>query len=273
LYEFSLYLSLEIVLLTLFVVLVERKFLSYSQRRLGPVLMGRNGMFQILFDLVKLVTKEIFLIPRPSSLLAPIFLSLLFSFQLAFSQHFILGSNLFIFSSLDSMVLLHLILILFSNIFFCLTGFLSQSRYAIIGTIRGLVHIISLDIFITIIYSILVLSSQSVNFNDFVLAQNTYFFIVLFSQLTFCFVVLLILESKRTPFDHAETESEVVAGYSTEYSGPMLMMFYLAEYLHLVISAVHFNIFFVGGWVMFKLFWFLTPVFLIPNSSIIMFLF
>lgn len=221
--------------------------MSYSQRRLGPVLMGRNGMFQILFDLIKLVTKEIFLIPRPSSLLAPIFLSLLFSFQLAFSQHFILGANLFIFSSLDSMVLIHLILILFSNIFFCLTGFLSQSRYAIIGTIRGLVHIISLDIFITIIYSILVLASQSVNFNDFVLAQNSYFFIILFSQLTFCFIILLILESKRTPFDHAETESEVVAGYSTEYSGPMLMMFYLAEYLHLVISAVHFNLFFIGG--------------------------
>jgi len=246
-YDFSFYLALEIVLLTLFVVLVERKFLSYAQRRMGPVLMGRNGMFQILFDLVKLVTKEIFLIPRPSSLLAPIFLSLLFAFQLAFSQHFILGPNLLIFSSLDSLILLHLILILFSNIFFCLTGFLSQSRYAIMGTVRGLVHIISLDIFITIIYSILSISSQSVNFNDYVLMQNSYFFIILFSQITFCFVVLLILESKRTPFDHAETESEVVSGYSVEYSGPMLMMFYLAEYLHLVIASVHFNLFFMGG--------------------------
>lgn len=172
--DINLYISLEIVLLTLFVVLVERKFLSYSQRRLGPVLMGRNGLFQILYDLVKLVTKNIFLIPRPSSLIAPIFLALLFAFQLIFSQHFIFGPMLFMFKGLDSLILFHLILILFSNIFFCLTGFLSQSRYAIIGTLRGLVHIISLDIFITIIYSLLAMSAQSVNFNEFVLAQNSY---------------------------------------------------------------------------------------------------
>ena len=255
-FEFSFYISLEIVLLTLYVVLVERKFLAYAQRRLGPVLIGRNGIFQILLDLVKLVTKDVFLIPRPSSILAPIFLSFLFATQLAFSQHFILGLNLFLFASLDSLILVHLILILISNIFFCLTGFLSKSRYAVIGTIRGLVHIISLDIFITILYSILAYSSQSVNFNDFVLAQNNFFFFILYLQISFCFVVLFILESKRTPFDHSETESEVVAGYSTEYSGPMLMMFYLAEYLHLVITSVHFVLFFLGGWILIDLFFF-----------------
>jgi NADH-quinone oxidoreductase subunit H len=61
------------------------------------------------------------------------------------------------------------------------------------------------------------------------------------------FVVVLMLEAKRAPFDHAETESEVVAGYAVEYSGPMMMMFLLAEYLHLVIASVHFVIFFCGG--------------------------
>jgi|TARA_B110000977_G_scaffold19860_1_gene23895 NADH:ubiquinone oxidoreductase subunit H len=61
------------------------------------------------------------------------------------------------------------------------------------------------------------------------------------------FVILFLLESKRTPFDHAETESEVVAGYAVEYSGTMLLMIYLAEYLHLVISSVHFVLFFWGG--------------------------
>jgi len=61
------------------------------------------------------------------------------------------------------------------------------------------------------------------------------------------FVVLLFLESKRAPFDHAETESEVVSGYATEYNGPMLLMFFLAEYLHLIISAIHFILFFIGG--------------------------
>ena len=81
---------------------------------------------------------------------------------------------MFIFENVDSMILYHLILILFGNIFFVIIGLLSQSRYAIIATARSLVHVISLDIFITIIYSLLVFSAQSANFHDFVLVQNMY---------------------------------------------------------------------------------------------------
>jgi NADH:ubiquinone oxidoreductase subunit H len=76
--------------------------------------------------------------------------------------------------SVDSMILYHLVLILLSNIFFSVVGLLSQSRYAIIGTVRGLVHVISLDIFVTVVYSLLVLSAQSANFHDFILAQANY---------------------------------------------------------------------------------------------------
>lgn len=264
--EMALIISLFTVLLALFVVLVERKFLAYAQRRMGPAVMGRNGAFQIALDLVKLLTKEIFLIPRPSTALAPIFLAFLYAFQLMFSQNFIWGPSLFIFENVDSLILYHLILVLFGNIFFVLVGLISQSRYAIIGTVRALVHVISLDIFVTILYSLLVFSSQSANFHDFVNAQNIYWFFFLYSPAASAFVVILLLESKRTPFDHAETESEVVAGYAVEYSGPMLMMFFLAEYLHLIISSVHFTLFFFGGWYALKIFWFLPPIFLTPHD-------
>lgn len=81
---------------------------------------------------------------------------------------------MFLFENVDSLILYHLILVLFGNIFFVLVGFLSQSRYAVIGTVRSLVHVISLDIFVTIMYSLLVFSSQSANFHDFVLTQNLY---------------------------------------------------------------------------------------------------
>ena len=77
------------VLYTLFVVLTERKLLAFAMRRIGPILMGRNGAFQIALDLFKLVTKETFLIPRPTSALAPIFLALLYCCQLLFSQNFV----------------------------------------------------------------------------------------------------------------------------------------------------------------------------------------
>ena len=81
---------------------------------------------------------------------------------------------MFLFENVDSMVLYHLILILFGNIFFTVVGLLSQSRYAIIGTARALVHVISLDIFVTIVYSLLVFCAQTANFHDLVLVQNLY---------------------------------------------------------------------------------------------------
>lgn len=87
--EFALIIAFVTVLLTLFVVLTERKLLAYAQRRMGPAIMGRNGAFQIVLDLVKLLSKEIFIIPRPSTSLAPIFLAILYAIQLIFSQNFI----------------------------------------------------------------------------------------------------------------------------------------------------------------------------------------
>lgn len=154
---------------------------------------------------------------------------------------------MFLVESVDSMILYHLILILFSNIFFSIVGLLSHSRYAIIATIRGLVHVISLDIFVTVLYSVLVLSSQSTNFHDFIISQYTYWNFLLYAPAASSFIIVLFLESKRAPFDHSETESEVVAGYATEYNGPMLLMFFLCEYLHLIIASIHFCIFFMGG--------------------------
>lgn len=265
--ESSLIIALFTVLFTLFVVLTERKLLAYAMRRMGPTLMGRNGAFQIALDLFKLVTKETFLIPRPTSALAPIFLALLYCCQLMFSQNFIWGPSMFIFDNVDSMILYHLILILFGNIFFTVVGLLSQSRYAIIGTARALVHVISLDIFVTIVYSLLVFAAQSANFHDFVLIQNMYWLIFLYSPAASGFFILFLLESKRTPFDHAETESEVVAGYAVEYSGSMLLMIFLAEYLHLIIASIHFVLFFIGGWYSLEYLFFLPPVFLSTHDS------
>ena len=91
---------------------------------------------------------------------------------------------------------------------------------------------------------------------------------LLYAPATSGFIVVLFLESKRAPFDHAETESEVVAGYATEYNGPMLLMFFLAEYLHLIISAIHFILFFAGGWFGFEYFSLLPPIFAAYHDGI-----
>jgi NADH-quinone oxidoreductase subunit H len=93
----------------------------------------------------------------------------------------------------------------------------------------------------------LVLNSQSTNFHDFAVAQKDCWYAISNPILASSFLIIFMLESKRTPFDHAETESEVVAGYATEYSGAMLLTIYLCEYFHLIIASIHYILFFLGG--------------------------
>ena len=172
--DIGLIIAILSIILSLFVVLTERKFLAFAQRRIGPTVFGRNGTFQIILDLLKLLSKDTYLNSKTTTYLAPFFLVLLYATQLVFTQFFIFGNSLFMFSNVDSLVLYFLIFTLLSNIFLVLVGFISQSKYAMIGTLRAIIHIISLDIFITIAYTILIFTNQSVNFHDFNILQNSY---------------------------------------------------------------------------------------------------
>lgn len=241
------------ILSGLLIVLTERKFLSWLQRRLGPSMIGRNGSHQIVGDLFKLLYKVTYLIPHAITTLVPIAVFNFFNCQLLMCLNFVLGPELHLSLNVDSMILYHLIIVLFSNISFIWVGSLTLSRYAMIAVIRSIVHVISLDIFVTVVFSLLMLHSQSSHFHDFIVMQQITWNIFLFAPLTSAFFIILLLEAKRTPFDHAETESEVVAGYAVEFSGILLLIFYLCEYMHLMISSIQFIIFFLGGWAPFTL--------------------
>lgn len=164
-----------------------------------------------------------------------------------FVQNFIFSPSIFFFNNLDGLIFYHLILVMFSNIILVVIGYITQSKYSLIGVFRAFVHVISMDIFITIVYVIVVFVHASGNFHDYIITQTPVTLLTLLSPLSFIFLIIMLLESKRAPFDHVETESEVVAGYATEYSGLYLLTFYLVEYFHLLISANHFTILFLGG--------------------------
>lgn len=256
------------ILLCLFVVLTERKLLAHVQRRFGPSIAGRNGWLQIILDLVKLMTKEFFILPRSGSNMLPIYIGFFYVSQLLFVQNFIFGPSMFLFEQLDGLIFYHLILVMVSNILLIVIGFLSQSKYSVMGVVRGIVHVISLDVYISVIYILIVGASQSGNFHDFFITQNNYWFLILFSPLAFAFLVIMLAEAKRAPFDHVETEAEVVAGYATEHGSIFLLIFYLCEYMHLIISANHFSIFFLGGW-SFQFFKIILPEFFLNFSNVI----
>lgn len=250
---------LSIILLCLFVVLTERKLLAHVQRRFGPSIIGRNGWLQILVDLLKLINKEFFFLPKSGSITLPIYIIVFYITQLLFIQNFVFGPSMHVFEKTDGIIFYHLILVMISNLLLVIIGYLSQSKYSLIGVVRGIVHVISLDIFVTIIYIIIIFSTQSGHFHDYVITQKNSWFLFLFSPLAFAFLIIMLVESKRAPFDHVETEAEVVAGYATEHSSVFLLIFYLAEYMHLIISANHFSILFLGGWSGFNL-WLPLPV-------------
>lgn len=177
----------------------------------------------------------------------PFFICFFFVIQIIFVQNFIFGPSLFFFYNVDGLFFYHLILVMSSNIILVIIGVLSQSKYSLMGVFRAIIHVVSMDIYITILYILIILSTNSGNFSDYSIIQLNVNFIFLFMPVSFLFLILMLLESKRAPFDHVETESEVVAGYATEYSGIFLLTFYLVEYFHLIIAANHFTIFFLGG--------------------------
>lgn len=236
---------------SLLLVLLERKFLAFAQRRLGPSILGRNGSLQLFWDLGKLYTKNIFLLPHLLSNESYVILILLYSTQLYICMGFLFGPNLYIFKNVDSLILYQIMFTTLSQIFLIFLSFAAQSRYVLISSIRAIVQIISFDIFIVLILILIMLTSQATHFYNFVLFQSKTCYFLLCNFVGLLFLIILFFEAKRTPFDHLETESEVIAGYATEYSGILLLFLYLIEYLHLIIGAVIFVIFFGGGWYVF----------------------
>lgn len=189
-----------------------------------------------------------FILPNVLTSVVPSLIVFFFINQMLFIQNFIFAPSLFMFFSIDGLIFYHLILVMLSNIVLIAIGFLSQSKYSVIGVFRALVHVVSMDVYVTVIYVLLVFVSFSGNFHDYVILQNITPNIVMFAPCSFLFLIVMLLESKRAPFDHVETESEMVSGYATEYSGIYLLTFYLIEYFHLIISANHFSIIFLGSW-------------------------
>jgi len=242
--------------------LIERKFLSLVQRRVGPNYVGYKGRLQYIADALKLFVKGI-LIPYESNkfwfvLIPSIALAVCYSFWI----NSVWGPSLSIFEIEYNTVYAALLSILFS---FCiiLTGFFSRNKYAMLASIRTVLLVLNLEIFLGLLILNLVLITESFNFTSFVLFQETIWFIFLYFGLTGIITITFLLEVNRAPFDLAEAESELITGYSTELGGFHFGLYYLGEYFHLFFFSMTTVIFFLGGWELPKLLFLFNPNFLI----------
>ncbi len=247
-----------IVLLTgaAYLVLVERKLLGWIQDRKGPNRAGPWGLLQPLADVIKLVTKEDF---RPNGAdkwlfyLAPAMAAipaLLMFAVIPFGDQVILLGQKVSMQVSDLNVGL-LLFIGFSSIAVygvVIGGWASNSKYALLGSIRGLAQLISYELSMGLALVPVVMLAQSFQLSEIVKAQTGCWFIIYQPLAYVIFVISIAAECKRIPFDLPEAESELVAGFHSEYSGLRFGLFFMGEYINLIVLGSLAATFFLGGW-------------------------
>ena len=239
-----------LILIVAFLVFFERKVIGYMHARIGPNRVGPKGWFQAFADVIKLLLKEIII---PTSADRFLFLTApLLSLIPAMAAWAVIPLNeTFIIADIDAGLLYLLALTSFSVYGVILAGWASNSKYAFLGAMRSAAMMVAYEIAMGFALVGVLMAGGSLNLGQIVEAQNggilNWFWIPLF-PLFIVYFISGIAESNRHPFDVAEGESEIVAGFNVEYSGAAFAIFFLAEYANMVLISTLTSIMFLGGW-------------------------
>jgi NADH-quinone oxidoreductase subunit H len=245
-----------LLLLAAYLVYAERKLLARLQIRLGPNRAGLFGLLQPLADAVKLLTKED-VVPQKADrlvfLLAPAVVAataLLIFAVVPFGRDWAIGGRRIPMVVADLNVGLLYVLALSSIGVYgvALGGWSANSKYALLGGIRGAAQMISYELSLGLALVPVVMLAGSFSMVDIVAAQSRYPFLLAQPLGFIIFFTSAVAETKRIPFDLPEAENELVAGYHTEYSGMRFGLFFLGEYVTMVVLGALVTVFFLGGW-------------------------
>jgi len=241
---------LPLILAVAYSTYAERKLIGYMQMRLGPNRVGPKGWFQPFADVIKLVMKE-FVIPQGSSKLLFLLGPILFigpSFAAWAVIPFDAGLVL---ADIDVGLLYILAMTSIGVYGVIIAGWASNSKYAFLGAMRSAAQIISYELAMGFALVGVLMCAQSTNLGDIVMSQEGGFFSWYWLPLFPLLVVYWIsgvAETNRAPFDMAEGESEIVAGFHVEYGGTPFALFFLAEYANMILISFLTAIMFFGGW-------------------------
>ncbi|HOW77538.1 MAG TPA: NADH-quinone oxidoreductase subunit NuoH [Candidatus Competibacteraceae bacterium] len=228
----------------------ERKIIGYMQVRLGPNRVGPKGWLQPIADAMKLMFKEIVLPSRANRFLFVLAPVISFGPALAAWAVVPFGDGLLI-SHLDAGLLYLLALTSLGVYGVIIAGWASNSKYAFLGAMRSAAQIVAYEIAMGFALVGVLMAAGSLNLNQIVLAQQGSLLHWFWLPLLPLFVVYFIsgvAETNRAPFDVAEGESEIVAGFHVEYSGMAFAVFFLAEYANMILVAALAATMFLGGW-------------------------
>lgn len=246
-YVINIVLMLVITLVIAALTLLERKILSLVQRRVGPLYVGYRGRLQYIADALKLLIKGIVIPDESNKFFFVAVPSVVAAVCYSFWMNSIWGPSLSIFEIEYNLVYASILSVLFG---FCimLTGYFSRNKYAVLAAVRCGLLMLNLEIFLGLLVINIIILSESFCFSVFVVYQEIFPLAFLFVGVAGLIVITFLLETNRAPFDLAEAESELVAGYSVEYGGFYFALYYLGEYFHLFFFSLVISIMFLGGW-------------------------
>jgi len=242
---------------------LERRLLALWQDRYGPNRVGPFGLLQVVADGVKIFMKEDWIPPfadKPVFILAPaiIMLTVLMSFAVLPIAPGIIISDL-------NIGLLFVLAMSSLGVYsVVLAGWSSNNKYALLGGLRAAAQMLSYEVFMGIALMGVVVLAGSFSLAAIVEAQQRIWFVIPQFLGFVLFVIAGLAETRRTPFDIPEAESELVAGYHSEYSGMKFGMFFVGEYLGVTLISALITVLFFGGWlgpVLPPVVWFLVKTF------------
>jgi NADH-quinone oxidoreductase subunit H len=226
---------------------LERRLLALWQDRYGPNRVGPFGLLQVVADMVKIFTKEDWIPPfadKPIFVLAPavIVATVLLSFAVVpFAPGIVvadLNIGLLFFLAMSSMGVYSVVL----------GGWASDNKYSLLGGLRAAAQMLSYEVFMGLSLMGVVMLSGSFNLTTIVESQRRLWFCIPQFLGLVVFLIAGIAETRRLPFDLPEAESELVAGYHSEYSGMKFGMFFVGEYLGITLISMMIATLFFGGW-------------------------
>jgi NADH-quinone oxidoreductase subunit H len=239
-----------LILAVAYMTYAERKIIGYMQCRIGPNRVGPFGLFQPFADVFKLLFKEIILPTKANKFLyivAPILVlapALIAWSVIPFDDGWQLANanaGLLFLLAMTSVAVYGVII----------AGWASNSKYAFLGALRSSAQVISYEIAMGVTLVGVLMAAGSMNLGDIVRAQQGgvlhWYWIPLFPLLV-VYWVSAVAETNRAPFDVAEGESEIVAGFHVEYGGVTFALFFLAEYANMILLSAVASLMFLGGW-------------------------